>query len=431
MALTGLAVLGVWVVVLTLGLNLAVEARLRSQADDVLRARAEAAAATVEPGPTGLRIHDTAGDSAIDVGTWIFEGTTPVERPRAGTRREAQAARLAGRGQRLDQTGGTRGVRWYAQPVRRGGRQVGTVVTSLSLAPYRSIEEVTVLGTAVLGILLLGAAWLTLWAGVARALRPVAEMTHQAARWSAHEVDRRFRPAGRPPELEDLAITLDGVLDRLSAVLRHEKQLSAEISHELRTPMSRVLAEIDLLRASPGPDVATQHAALDTIESSTHEMHDILETLMTAARSEGAPPGGRCDAVAVANSLVQALTQPDLDVHVVAHESVTAGVDGDVLARALSPLLDNAVRYARSTVEVRVTAGEAVQVEVRDDGPGIPEDDLPRLFEPGWRAGGADRHQGAGLGLALARRLVTAAGGSMRATDTGHGAQLTVTVPSA
>ena len=76
-------------------------------------------------------------------------------------------------------------------------------------------------------------------------------MTKQAARWSTDDVDHRFGDHRPPAELDELAATLDGLLDRLSAVLRNERQLSAEISHELRTPLARASAEIQLLRQRP------------------------------------------------------------------------------------------------------------------------------------------------------------------------------------
>ena len=102
-----------------------------------------------------------------------------------------------------------------------------------------------------LAVLLLSGAYLVLHAGVARALRPVEEMTNQAARWSTDDVDRRFGDHRRPTELDNLAMTLDALLDRLSAVLRNERQLSAEISHELRTPLARAMAEIQLMLQLP------------------------------------------------------------------------------------------------------------------------------------------------------------------------------------
>jgi signal transduction histidine kinase len=107
------------------------------------------------------------------------------------------------------------------------------------------------------------------------------------------------------------------------------------------------------------------------------------------------------------------------------------GVDAALLGRALSPLLDNAARFARSRVEVRLsTSRGVVVVQVQDDGPGFEPEVLPHAFEPGRRSVTADDHQGAGLGLALVRRLVTSAGGSVIARN-GDGAVVELRLPAA
>jgi signal transduction histidine kinase len=110
---------------------------------------------------------------------------------------------------------------------------------------------------------------------------------------------------------------------------------------------------------------------------------------------------------------------------------LVAGVDAAVLDRLLGPVLDNAARYAeqRITVTGRAQAGDVV-LTVSDDGPGLPADSASRVFEPGWRGNPADGHDGAGLGLALAVRLATAARGSLTARPEGPGATFDVRLPA-
>ena len=429
-ALTALVVLTAWVLVLTVVINALVSSRLQAEADGVLRARAQAAASTVDVSAGGqVSIRDTRDDAALDVGTWIFEGGQVLERSGTSRRLDEMAAQLTGRGQLFRELTDS-DVRWYAEPIMYGDRQVATVVASLSLAPYRTTQEAALAGTVALAALMLGGVYLALRAGVGRALRPVAQMTHQAAHWSAHDLDRRFGEDRRPVELDDLAATLDGVLNRLSSVVRHEKQLSAEISHELRTPLARILAEVELLRRTQPP--ADTDAVLASVQTSVVEMSEMLETLMAAARSDSSSPPGRCDAVDVMRALIDRRTEPDVVVHLHSRGVVMAGVEGNLLGRALSPLLDNAVRYARTAVDITVAADRGlVRIEVRDDGPGFAEEDLPHVFEPGRRSSRPDAHEGAGLGLALARRLVRSADGSVQATNGARGAVLAVTVPLA
>lgn len=428
-AVTALVVLAAWVVALTVAFNLVVATRLRAQADEVLRARAQAAAITVEvtePGTVSIR--NIRSDVAIDVGTWIFAGRKQIEGPPGSQAASAQAAALAGIGARTAQTGGPAGVLWYAEPVLHKRRQVATVVTSLSLAPYRGTEELTLAGSAAFAVLLLAAVYLALRLAVGRALRPVHDMTHQAARWSEDDVERRFGDQRLPAELEDLAATLDILLDRLSAVLHHERRLSAEVSHELRTPLARVLAEVELLRADGGRAPAGQ--ALDSIRISVVEATEILETLMSAARSGYTGNPGRCEVAGAVREMIAARHDDRVPVLARTLTAAYAGVDAAVLARALGPVLDNGVRYATSEVVVTVLAARGlVQVSVADDGPGFESVDLADVFEPGHRRAHGG-HQGAGLGLALSRRLVTTAGGTIDAANDDAGARVTLNLPA-
>jgi signal transduction histidine kinase len=431
--LAATATLALWVAVITIGFNLVLTNRLAAQADDVLRVRAEAVASTLVISATGdVSVRDTVGDAAIDLGTWTFQGNNLIEGPARTTVLTAQAQTLAVRGARFAQTEEPHPVRLYAQPVVSHGRKVATVITSVELTPYAQSRHAALLGSTILAVLLLGGVFLVLRLAVSRALSPVQAMTRQAAAWSLANSDERFGDAGRPTELAVLAGTLDALLARLAAVLRHEQQLAAELSHELRTPLSRIIAETDLLRERPqsSEELAAGHTA---IVQDAEEMRDILETLLATARTQTGAPAGRCDAVEVARSLAARMADatPDKTVVVVRKAGDTwAGVDAAVLERALAPVLDNAFRYAVHEVRLEVHGSPAaVTIDVVDDGPGIQQASLPHVFEPGRRANPADGHHGAGLGLALARRLLIASGGGITASSSTHGAIFHVTLP--
>lgn len=426
-AITALAVLALWVVVLTIGVNVVLRARLAGQVDDAVRTRAQAAAATVDIWPDGaITVRDVADDTAVDAGTWIFAGDRLVEEPPGSAGLRPSAETLTGRGSLYRTTGGSTGSRWYAEPLLQGGRQVGTVVTVMSLAPYGSTEQVVLIATATLAVLLLGGAYLALRAGVGLALRPVDEMTTQAARWSADDVSRRFSSAGRPAELQKLASTLDGGLDRLAAVLRHEQHFSAEVSHELRTPLARLSTDLELIRRRRDLP-ADVDRTVATMAGDVDELTSILETLMTTVRHRHSAPG-RCDAPEVVRALLPRWhPQPHLECD---EGPILIGVAPAVLERALIPVLDNASRYARTTVVVRISGGRGhVRIEVADDGPGIAGLETDEVFEPGRRGDPRGDHPGAGLGLALARRLVTAADGRIAAASSPAGATFTLTLP--
>ncbi|SDO33746.1 Signal transduction histidine kinase [Klenkia soli] len=412
-------VVALWVLLLAVGANELLARVLAGQADDVLQARAEAVAQTVDVAPDGtVTVLDGRDDQALDVGTWIFDGAGGiVERPPGSTDAlDRRAADLAAQGASTVDVDASGPVRLRSLPLTDGGQQVAAVVTSTSLSPYQQVERTALLGSIGVALLLVVVVHLVLRANVTRALRPVQDMSTQAGRWSADDTDLRFGDDPRPAELAELAGTLDQLLDRQAAVLRHEQRFTEELSHELRTPLARAQAEIDLLRAQPrdARELADAHAAIDR---STRAMASILETMLTAARSADAVTPGRTrllDALAV-------LADPDaqdvrVPVHLTGDPDLVVGVDADVVVRALSPVVDNAVRFAAGQVRIQAEAraGQLV-VTVLDDGPGMTEQAADRAFDPGYRGDPDDGHAGAGLGLALTRRLVLAAGGSVTA----------------
>ncbi len=420
-----------WVLVLTVAFNVALAAQLSRQADDLTLTRAEAVSATVDVDPDGgVAVREGRGDEAIDVGTWIYVGERLVESPPRARGLDATAAGLVGRGEQWFTTGGSDPVRMLALPVDDGGQQVATIVVSQSLGPYRQTEELAVVGSVLLGLLVLAGVYLVVRESTDRALRPVEEMTAQAARWSAGDVDRRFGLEPRAAELDQLAATLDGVLDRISAVLRHERAFSDHLSHELRTPLAAVVAEVDLLLESGGhpPEVT---AALRQTADAAQRMTRILDTLMAAARSTAGRPRGRCELNEAVVPLAREWPEPPvLDVEL--GVGTVVGVDADVLTQMLSPLLANARRFAASRVRVTARAGaDAVVIAVADDGPGIAPGDLAHVFEPGWRGApdDGDGHDGAGLGLSLVRRLATVSGGTVQAMDKPAGATIELRLP--
>jgi signal transduction histidine kinase len=430
------AVVALWVALVTVGANVLLAGALGRQADGMLRVRAEAVAATVQLDAQGqVQVVDSRDDTALDVGTWIFaaDGTTVEAPPASPAELDRQASALAARAQavRSADAGRPARARLLALPVRDARGRIATVVTSTALAPYDEVARLAGIGSAALGVLLLVVVHLVLRANVARALRPVRQMTAQAGRWSADQVDRRFGDDPRPVELDELARTLDEVLDRLAAVLRHERLLSDELSHELRTPLARIQAEVDLLHERPR-EPAEQARALDAVDHAAGSMRDILETLMATARSANGAAPGRCAVGEVMVPLLRctAGARPELRTAVDVPSNLMVGVDAAVLERMTAPLLENAVRYAEGQIRVAASRrGAVVRLVVGDDGPGIPEDHRERVFEPGWRGNADDEHDGAGLGLALARRLAAAAGAQISVVPVARGCWFAVDLP--
>ena len=422
LALSGMVAAAFAVLMLTLAFVLLLQRRLDAEVRDVLRGRVDAAAATISIKADGsLQLSDNQGDTDLNTGTWVYQGKLAIARPAGSLRLQASADSLAGTDGRVLIAEDV-STEFLSESIRQNGHRIGTVVAAISLDPYRRSSQATIVGAVGLSSTLVLLVYLVARGVATRALQPVAEMTRQAGEWSASDTSLRFGAGTRPGELEDLAGNLDALLDRLSAVLRREQQLSAEISHELRTPLAGIIAESDLFGARPRTTSEAERA-MRTVGDSARRMERILDTLLTAARAEGSGATGRCDPVEVAQETA-------VPVEVVGTVPFV-GADEEVLERVLAPLLENAQRYAANTVRIRVSAdAQAVLLEVLDDGPGVPAGSEEDVFTPGRRLNPADGHDGAGLGLALARRLVRAAGGDLSSTA-GPGGCFTVRLPRA
>lgn len=410
-----LAVIAAWLVVLAAGFDVVISSRLNRQVDDTVRVRAQAASATV--GVRAGRVvaaGESSTDGVLDSSIWVYAGDRAVERPRLASSLLAVADSLDRTRTRLVDRAG---YRFYILPVHADGRLAGSVIAAVDLTPYDRTRTTAWVGSIVVSVLLLAGAYPVLRFATGRALRPVAGMTRQAAVWSVTAPGQRFGEDQQYVELSSLAGTLDELLDRLAAVLRHERHLSAELSHELRTPLARVVAQLDLLIENARPDQVSDLAA---VAENCTTMDRIIETLLAAARSELTPRAGRCDVAAVFRSLSSG---PGRGLVSWTPTELGVGVDFEIVVRILTPVIDNARRFARSTVTLTAErAGAGVAVLVSNDGPRLPAALTERVFEPGFRTdAGSDDHAGAGLGLALARRLARAADGDLEVdTDALH-----------
>jgi signal transduction histidine kinase len=420
----------------TVGFNLLLASRLDRTADDLLRTQVNTERAEIHVAHGRLTVPDfPRAGAVIDEPVWIFAGHRALERPRHLLALDREAGALAG-GPRRTVEVSHRSVRMLAVPVRANGRQVGTVVAAVSMTPYRRARDVAlVTSLLVAAALLLVVVVATRWVLTA-GLRPVARMTAQAAEWSENDLDRRFDLGPPRDELTQLAATLDALLGRLAAGLRHEQRFSAELSHELRTPLSRMRAQAQLALADDLP--ADQGEAWTAVLRSIDEMADTLDALLAGARADARQRPGVANARHAAEVVAERFRPiaADRGVRITVEGTdggLRAGVDPELLEHLLQPLVDNACRYAETAVTIAVgrEAGRVVY-EIADDGPGVSEDERERIFEPAVRgtAGTAVR-EGTGLGLALARRLARAAGGSVEALECDEGACFAVRVPTA
>jgi signal transduction histidine kinase len=435
LVLAVIAVMGVGLAVLIIGFNLLLAHQLDGELDSVLRAGAEAQLTTLSVVDGRLEVAEAPDDAALDSQVWIFAGSRPLEQPQRAPAAVQRAVRELAGGPRRTLDLPSPPTRLLAVPVQRAGSRLGTVVVGASRTPYeRTRRDALVASIALAAVLLAAMALIARWL-VGAALRPVRQMTEDAARWSERDLDRRFGLGAPTDELTRLAATLDGLLDRLAAGMRREQRFSSELSHELRTPLAKLSAQAQLLaRSDELPDALRPEAA--SIVASATQMRRVLDALMAAARSELDGARGRGDAVRAARAVVEAC-QP------LAHErgialalgaappAARAGAEPELVERMLTPLVENACRLAAASVTLEIALRDGtVQIAVSDDGPGVAPDETAAIFEPGRRGTQPGDHDGAGLGLALARRLARSAGGDVTA-EAGDGGRFVVRLPAA
>lgn len=341
-------------------------------------------------------------------------------------------------------------ARLLAGPGRLGSQRVVLVVgTSLddTTRAEQRLELTLAVGLPVLAIIVAAGGWFL----AGGALAPVRSMVEEADAISAAQVasgtgsgpGRRLSVPTGGEELAELARRLNALLDRIERSVAHERAFLDDASHELRTPISIARGEAELARMSV--DDHTEAAiAIDSLVEEIDRLDHLARNLLVLARTRAAAPASwpEVDLADVARRAVDAVERAGGSDGVRIHVEGEAIVRGDEsgLERALSNLVQNAVRVARREVDVRITThDDLASVEVADDGPGFPPELLPRAFErfthepPGdGREGGngaSPPRAGAGLGLAIVAAIAAAHGGRATATNTGHGASVCLSLP--
>jgi two-component system, OmpR family, sensor kinase len=425
--------------VLTTAFNVLLAKRLDRDATDVVKARASAQLAAIRFVHGHPYVAEAPDEKGIDSPVWVFAGRRLIESPRTHRLNDRAAAGLARRSRRARRDLSQTDTRLYSLPIVDDGRQLGAVVGGVSLEPYERTRRAALIGSigfaaAVLVAVALATRWL-----IAGALRPVARMTGQAAVWSERDLDRRFSLGEARDEFTQLAATLDRLLDRLASSLRHEQRFSAELSHELRTPLAGIIAEAQLALRQERPSGAYREG-FQQVLMSARQMARTLDALVAAARTELSPQRSTSDAHDCAQAAARAcaaLAQREgvgIDVQRPAHPLRVSG-DADLVERILFPILENACRYGARAVRIDLAPNTGVVLfTIDDDGPGVTSGEQATIFEPGLR-GSAARSvasgNGAGLGLALSRRLARAAGGDIEVGSAGRGGRFVVRLPAA
>lgn len=282
------------------------------------------------------------------------------------------------------------------------------------------------------------------WAGArlsSKLFVAIDNIVDQAREIEDGNLHRRLPHPGDDDEIGQLVQTLNAMLERIEHAFETQRRFTADASHELRSPLSRLRAEIEITLRRPrdsGDYVAALRSCLDEVERLT----TLVEELLMLARIDAGQERGQAVPVSLATLARDAIERHSpqarergIAIALTDELPGAVDVDGAPLGLVLRNILANAIKFspADGRIEVRIaSAGNGTVLTVADQGPGIGDDELPFLFErffrgDGARAGGID---GVGLGLALCQAILRACGGRIAVSNRpGGGALFTVWLP--
>jgi len=252
---------------------------------------------------------------------------------------------------------------------------------------------------------------------------PLAYLRRAMSDVAQGHFDTRVKPmmGRRRDEIVDLAEDCDRMANQLKLLVEAQQHLLHDISHELRSPLTRMQAAIGLLHQVP-----TRLEMIERIERESVRMDTLIEALLTLARLQGRPESFECESMDVIELLAEIVEDAQFEakikncrVSLQACPAFVSRVNGELLYRCLENVIRNAVRHTRSVSTVRVCAAvdlptQSLTVQIIDQGPGVESSRLQSIFQP-FERGIGEHSGGFGLGLAIASRAVEVHGGTIAA----------------
>ncbi|RPJ72971.1 MAG: HAMP domain-containing protein [Desulfobacteraceae bacterium] len=298
-----------------------------------------------------------------------------------------------------------------------------------------AFQKVFLVVMAALFILAAGVGWFM----ARRALSGVERVTRTAQGISGGSLTERVPVRGRGDEVDQLAVTFNQMLDRIETLVTGIKEMTDNIAHDLKSPITRIRGQAELALTGEGSREEYETMAGSTVEE-CDRLLAMIDTMLFISRTEAGvtqPELREVDLAAVvadACRLFQALAE-EKRIRLSCDSPKALTISGDIrlLQRMLANLLDNAIKYTPPEGSVRVSARRVsphqVSIEVADTGPGISQSDLPHVFERFYRGDPSRTQAGAGLGLSFARAVARVHGGDITAVSPGAGSVFAVSIP--
>lgn len=281
-------------------------------------------------------------------------------------------------------------------------------------------------GTSILFLILISAAGMAAAYIVSgRALRPVRELDRTIVRITGQNMGERIAEHDTLDEIGSLARSFNAMLDRLEQSFLRQKRFSANVAHELKTPLATMNAGIQVLHLDEQPTIEDCLETLDTAERNVKRLIGVVDDLFLLTDERAAEYDDEIHVremfLDIFEELLPLYAEKRLKMVSELKTGVIAG-NSTLTRRAFFNLIENAMKYSREGGQITVSAGEG-QISVKDEGVGIPEADLDKVFEPFYRVDQSRSRKvgGAGLGLSIVKAICEKHGWMVRAESVPEG----------
>ncbi len=272
-----------------------------------------------------------------------------------------------------------------------------------------------------------------------RVSRHLDEINHNSVAILQGNLDLRMPETGRGDEFDELSHNLNRMLDRIGTLMSTMREVTDDIAHDMRSPISRLRSRIEVALLG-GDDPQTYRAALEGTIEDADAILTMFNALLTIAHAESGEPRKSFETIEVRQLVADAVeiyepAAEDAGLALVLEEGSTAHLKGNpnLLRQAVTNLLDNALKYVPSGGRVRCRVeedGERVRIIVADDGPGVPEAFVEKAFDRFSRLEESRTSPGSGLGLSLVRAIAHLHDGDVEITSGHPGLVVTLDLPA-